>query len=609
MQELSEYKQKALLEARNYFQRGALNPLYVQWREECIENNAFYDGKNQWPQSIVDILKARGQDIVVLNKIKPMVNQVCGLEVNTRTKFAYRTHSYSDEEELLAKALTHAGFYVQENQDYSYKGSLRFKDALKGGIGWSNTYDHKGKTCYEYVNSLNMVYDADDFSPQLTNPEFVACMRFLSNEQLNMYWPKYKKQFAEIQPNDNQMAGSSTAGSSELYNRQSSWISPVMEGLGLGNRYPVIEVQYRRPKKFYAGSGKSGQYFATFDEDKALELADSPNDIEEEVGTQIMRTVFYHDLLLDHSPLYPNIPNMEDFSYIPLVWDRRSCDSVPVSWIEGLKDLQREINYRKAKELNALNSVRVVIDAEAYQGQSLEDIRQEAARPDSVIIKSRNSTVDVIPNIDMAASHMKAAERNDHELQQVSGLFSDSLGEPTNATSGVAIKQRQIGTSKNLASGFDGNGLVKKREGKKFLDLIQGGESENLFVRILDDDETQSLVLNLTREIDGQKIVFNDIRTLPVDVFIEHVPDYDSSPEEQRSVLEQLLSNPSGMMIMQNPELLKLWFPRGDKIASAMQQLQQQQMAMEQQAQGNGQMQMPMPANENSGLNPVNLGV
>ena len=208
-----------------------------------------------------------------------------------------------------------------------------------------------------------------------------------------------------------------------------------------------------------------------------------------------------------------------------------------------------------------------------------------------------------------AADGLKAAERNDHELQQVSGLFSDSLGEPTNATSGVAIKQRQIGTSKNLASGFDGNGLVKKREGKKFLDLIQGGESENLFVRILDDDETQSLVLNLTREIDGQKIVFNDIRTLPVDVFIEHVPDYDSSPEEQRSVLEQLLSNPSGMMIMQNPELLKIWFPRGDKIAGAMQQLQQQQMAMEQQAQGNGQMQLPMPANANSGLNPVNLGI
>lgn len=608
MQELSEHKQKAFNKARDYFQRGALNPLYVQWRNECIDNNAFYDGKNQWPQSIINKLKARGQDIVVLNKIKPMVNQVCGLEVNTRTKFAYRSHSGNEEEELLTKALTHFGFYVQENQDFPYKGSLAFKDMLKAGLGWTHLYGYKQKTYYEYINSLNMVYDADDFSPQLTNQQFLANMRFLSNDQLNMLWPQYRKQFEEINPEQSIINGVS-GFSSELYNRQSSWISPVIETLGLGNRYPVIEVQYREAKKYYCGIGKSGQYFSTFDEEKAEDLANSSNDIEEEMGTQIMRTVIYADLLLEHSPLYPNIPNMEDFSYIPRVWDRRSSDSVPVGWIEGLKDLQREINYRKAKELNALNSKGAIIDAEAFQGQSMEDIRDELSRPDGILLKSRNSTIDIIPNIDMAASHMKAAERNDHELQQVSGLFSDSLGEPTNATSGVAIKQRQIGTSKNLASGFDGNSIVKKREGKMLLNIIQGGDSENLFTQILDDEEAQSLVLNLVREIDGKKVIFNDVRTLPVDVYIEQVPDYDSSPEEQQATLEALLSNPQGMMIMQNPELLKLLrFRDWEKIANSMQQIQQRQMAMEQQAQGNSQMQLP-PPNENIGaVNPVNLG-
>lgn len=605
MQELSEYKQKALIKARDYFSRGALNPLYVQWREECIDNNAFYDGKNQWPTSIVNTLKARRQDIYVLNIVKPIINQICGIEVNTRSKFAYRTHSGKDEEELLAKALTHFGFYVQESEDFSYKSSLAFKDALKGGIGWTNLYSHKGKTYYEYINSLNMVYDADDFSPQMTNQQFVANMRFMSNEQLCMYWPQYKKQFAEIRPNDYHGGSES---SSELYNRQSSWISPVMEGMGLGNRYPVVIVQYRQPKRFYCGIGKSGQYFSTFDEEKAHDLVESVNDIEEEVGTQVMRTVFYQDLLLDHSPLSPNIPNLENFSYIPRIWDRRSCDSLPVGLVESMKDVQRERNYSKAKYLNALNSVRVVIDAEAYQGQSLEDIREEAGRPDGVIIKSRNSTVDIVPNLDMVASHMKAAERNDYELQQVSGVFSDSLGDPTNATSGVAIKQRQIGTAKNFASGFDGNLIVKKREGRMLLDIIQGGDNENLFVQILNDDEHESLVLNLTREIDGKKVIFNDVRTLPVDVYIEQVPDYDSSPEEQQATLEALLSNPQGMMIMQNPELLKLLrFRDWEKIASSMQQIQQRQMQMEQQAQGNGQMQLP--ANTNSDLNPVDLGM
>ena len=204
---------------------------------------------------------------------------------------------------------------------------------------------------------------------------------------------------------------------------------------------------------------------------------------------------------------------------------------------------------------------------------------------------------------------IKAAERIDHELQQVSGMYSDSMGEATNATSGVAIKQRQIGTSKNMAFGFDAFAHVKEREGQVMIDLMQGGGLENILVNIvMDDDEKETFVMNLVREVDGKQHVFNDIRTLPVDIYVEIVPDYDSSFEEQRATLEALLANPQAPLILQNPYLLKILLGErhADKIAGAMQQLNQQQNEQQAMARGGGMQGSPPPQAE--GMNPTQLG-
>jgi hypothetical protein len=607
MYELSESRHNALNNAKDLFKRMSNNSLYVKWRNECIEHNAFYEGENQWPATILEQLRARGQEPIVINKIKPFINQLCGLEINTRSKFAYRVHSGRQDTKLLAKGLSHIGFYVQEDQDFSYKSSLMARDSIIGGVGWVRMYCYQGRYYLEYINNLNIVYDADDNSEQLGHMGSVAHMRYLSNNQLKMYWPKHAKKFDEINPPGR--GSSSVWETSESFNNQSGFITSEAGSAGAGGgRLPVIEIQEKIPKWYYSGIDRNGYTFQTFDEEKAEKLAENKRDIEELMGTQIMRTVFYHDILLEYSPLYPNIPNLANFSYIPHVWTRRKTDGVLDGLVRTMKDVQREINYTKQKYLGSLNSARAVIDADAYQGQSLEDIRQEVRRPDGILIKNRGSEVDIIPNTDSADSYLRSSERSDYELQQVSGIYSDSLGDKTNAESGIAIKQRQIATAKNFASGFDSFKIVKKKQGKALLDLIQGGEGENIYVQILEKNEQQELFLNIVREVDGKQEIFNDIRTLPVDVYIESTPDYDSAPEEQQETLQALLANPNGLLYLQNEPLLNLLDMRhGDKIAAAMREIQQDKIAMEQGAQGGGQ--MPGPAQSGMGeVNPVNVG-
>src|SRR6267142_6108863 len=110
MTELSESRQKALDKSKKIWQMSTSNLFYQKWRKEAIENFGFYDGTNQYPSEILEKLKARGQAPIVVNKVRSMINQASGLEINTRSKIAYRSHSGSDEEEFLSKALSHLAF-------------------------------------------------------------------------------------------------------------------------------------------------------------------------------------------------------------------------------------------------------------------------------------------------------------------------------------------------------------------------------------------------------------------------------------------------------------------------------------------------------------------
>ncbi len=602
--QLSESRQKALDQGKKDFFGMSGNLLYQKWRETAIGSFDFYDGIGQYHPEILRILHERNQSPIVVNKVRSMINQASGMEINTRGKIAFRPQSNSEEEEQLTKAMTHYAFAVQKNQHYSFKGSLRCRDALISGLGWSSTVAQNNQILYDYIHPLNVIFDADDFTPQLENMRKLIHMHWLSADEIKSEWPKHAKQIDEISNYDSMNLGNFTP---EFFNRRSALIPSSSSGTINGSRLLVNEVFKKEKRKYYCGIDKNGYYFETFDEEDAEKLANKKSEIEEENGTQIMRTVFCNDILLHYAPLFPNVPNRSDFPLVPCVWLRRTSDGVPVGWLEDIKDLQRELNYRKLKEIMSLNSVRAVVDADAFSGMSADEIREELSRPDTVLFKSGKGEVDIVPNLDISNAMIKASERIDHELQQVSGMYSDSMGQATNATSGVAIKQRQIGTSKNLAFGFDSFTHVKEREGQVLIDLMQGSGLENILVNIvLDDDEKETFIMNLVREVDGKQHVFNDISTLPVDIYVEIVPDYDSSFDEQRATLETLLANPQAPLILQNPYLLKILLGErhADKIADAMQQLNQQQN--EQQAMLKGGAGMPPPNVD--AMNPTQLG-
>ena len=395
--QLSDSRQKALDDATKLFFSASGNLLYQSWLQSAIESFKFYDGTGQYHPEVLKLLHQRGQAPIVVNKIRSMVNQASGMEINTRGKIAFRPQSNSEEEEQLCKAMTHYAFAVQKLQHFSFKGSLRCRDALNCGLGWAAMNSRRNQILYDYVHPLNVIFDADDFTPQMTNMRHLIQMHFLAPEEVKSLWPKSTKKIDAISNFDPNSFGNFTP---EFFNRNSAFRTPTTGGAN-NSRLLVNEVFKKEKRKYYCGLNKNGYYFETFDEEYAEKLADKKSEIEEEWGTQIMRTVFCNDILLEHAPLSPNTPNRADFPLLPCVWLRRTADSVPVGWIKDFEDLQREVNYRKLKEIMSLNSVRAVVDMDAFGGMSADEIREELSRPDTVLFKSGPGQVDIVPNLDI----------------------------------------------------------------------------------------------------------------------------------------------------------------------------------------------------------------
>ena len=251
--------------------------------------------------------------------------------------------------------------------------------------------------------------------------------------------------------------------------------------------------------------------------------------------------------------------------------------------VEDVRDLQVELNYRKQKSLTSIDSFRVSAEEDAFPNLTADEVAKLYSRPDAVVLYAKGSKVDVIPNTDLAAAHINAQNRNDLEFEQVSGVYRESYGEETNANSGVAIKARQAGSSRNLSSAFDSIKIRKTREARMLLDLIQTSTDRNILVEFLDEDEQKSILLNVEREINGKKYMFNDIRSFPVSIYVKQTPDFNSSPEELAQTLERISQNPNAEAIFTNAELMKVYqIPGYKKIAAAMKQNMQDKIAMQQ---------------------------
>lgn len=581
---LSPSKQAALKTARAYFRTANLHPSTLEWRRLCRYNQGYYDGSGQWSPADLEVLEGRGQVPITVNIIQGFIDALCGVETQSRYRVAVRSDSQREEDDKLASALTHYLFHIQEKNSIPHYGSLKFKDALISGIGWSDLYkDPKDGTYhYDYVDPFNVLPDPDDLSPQYTAMKYVCRKRWMRPEIVAKTWPHLSSLIDFKDP-----YVLSGMYSNEIMDRNSDYTSDEGYTGCHQSRILVVEVQYKVPKKAYRGLDPEGNPFETFDEDEARQIVTSCQEmnrggLEEIKSQQIMRTLFLDNWLLEHGPLDPNLPDPQDFSCIPFVWKRRFKTGIPYGLLESIKDLQRDANIRITKSLYLMNSSKVTIQGNIDPGQNTEAFREELKRPDSVIILPEDTKIQITSNADLAEPQLKILESYLDFMKRITGIHDEMLGIQTNATSAVAQNVRQVNSVRNNVFAFDNFSEMKKREAGFLLKMIQTSGDENLAIKILNQEEKEWIVLNLAVEKNGERIMSNTISHLPVSLYVEEVPDFRSTFEEQKAMLESLLGNANAHWMMLSPKLLQMLGIRdGEKIAQEMRQVMQDKQTTE----------------------------
>lgn len=588
-------KEKALERARQIFQYLNKHICITQWRDVAFENYGFYDGSGQWSKEDMDNLRERKQPVITINKIKSRVDRLVGMEIQSRSRIGFRSHLASNQEhQLIANALSRYALYTQETLDMPKKDSMKFQDGLITGLGWSNLYrdPFSKKIECDYVNPFNILWDVDDLSPDLSDQQYVCRMRWYPIELAKKLWPKNAKYFQDMFQDFSVDTVRGING--ELAARQSKYVDTWGGDRGDANKALVIEVQYKQSKLCFFGTDENGFNVKTFDEEEALRFL-SQKDIQEDKAEQHIRVVFCGEQLLEYAPLYPNIPDMGDFSYIPFLNSRRYADGMPDSWLEVLKDPQREINHRRAKLVANLNSKRLFINPAAFPGQNEQQIIHKLQHS-SVNIMHGNPAENIFIDSDaaMAPGQFNLVEMASKEFEDVVSMYDDLMGKRTDAVSGIAIQSRQSAAARSQIAKFDDFKYAKKRMGRQLLNLIQGQWADIFLSEVLSPEDSQALLSLAARpDKQGNLEMVNDIRTIPLDIYVEQSADYESSFEENRATLEGILASPNAPMLLQSPKFLEVL---GMRNAVELSQ-EMQEITARMSAPPGGQNQQPIPEN------------
>lgn len=543
----------------------------------AVESFEFYDG-HQWTQEEIQTLYDRGQPAITVNKIAPKVDNISGVEETSRTIVTFEPRTFQPEDKILADSCTSIAVKWQEMEDVAYKNSDAFKDMLKCGIGWVGMAKKSHKPFdYNHIDPFEMVWDVDDRTPNLTNQRFVARTKFMDVDELSMSFPNKAAELVSL-----------LGEKPEIRKSRTSFGIDSAKGAAIdsyenddGGKLLVVEVQYREARTFYTYVNDQGKMKYVLDESTAKKNKAKGTKVGEITRFVTKFAQYTTDILLSHGLLSEQD---ESFEYIPQVFKREKISGVPYGIIENAKDIQREINKRRSKSMHYLNTQRILLDEEVTDVQDYNALRSEMSRPDGILA---GKGIKIDNNLDLAQGQQIIYQQSNQELEGVMGVFDESLGDQTNASSGIAIQSRQGASLRNQSTAFDKLRFFKKRMGRKMLAMMQDIQDQNILVNLLDENGQQSMqvILNSPYKSDNGKEVFEyDLSTINFDVVVKEDVQYDAPPAEVAERVTNIIMNGQGALLS-NPQLLKLLGVKNpDEISKVLaQQPSPEQQQMQQQ--------------------------
>lgn len=512
-------------------------------RRQMAIDHDYYDSEQFTDEDLLELAE-RGQAALVYNMVKRTVDWVIGTE--KRTRFDFKVLGRTRNDVVAARAKTDAMKYLQDVNRSAFYRSQAFRECVISGQGWLET-GIRGDSDEEpiYTTNESWWYSlGDSHAMKLDNTDARYHFRWRWVD-LDIAMEMFPDREAVI--NGDVVAGGAVdeklLGDYYLGNRLTGedYISGHLErrlawsNANMGfvdstrERVRIYEGWFKRPIREQTMRAKelpmfNGQAYDAANDDMRHALVIGDATLVDRMNMRCFYGVFTETGLLaaGRSPYHHN-----EFPFTPVYCYRRGRDNAPYGIIRGIRDPQDGFNRRMAKSIFAYTAYRVIASADAIdeKRQSWEDIRNEAGRPDALLVKkTAGSELKVERDKEIGDAQFKIAQTEAGLILDASGVTADNLGLESNAESGKAIIAKQSEGAAVTAEIFDNFRFACQLHGEKELSLIEQFWSDEKQLRITDAKgrPTYRSVNKLKQDPEtGEVQVLNDITATKADFVID----------------------------------------------------------------------------------------
>jgi len=477
-------------------------------RQLCERDRDYYDN-NQWTPKERSVIENRGQPVITNNKIKPKVDALIGLEIQSRVDAkAYPREPNSED---AAEAATDALRYVTDNADFNKtKTEAAYNLFIEG-------------TCAAIVEVDKTVKGFEIF------PRHIPWDRFFKDPH-----------------------SSRKDGKDAKFMGQAIW----MDASDAKEMFPDAD-----PSLFAEGSN-DGSIGDTYDDKPRQAMFDKGRDRVKVIEMFYHHKQWNHVFFTGNGELVPSrlSPYLDDCAEPcnPIEIQSAFIDRNNQTYgaIRQLISIQDEINKRGSKSLHLLSTNQIIADKGAVE--NVNKAKKEAAKPDGYIIKNPGKDFQVVRGADLAMGQFQLLQEAKSEIDQI-GANAAMSGKEDRVMSGRALQVRQQSGAVEIATLLDGLRDWEKRIYRQIWARAKQFWNEQKWIRVTDDEKNlkfvglnQPVTVGQVLEQRGtpydvldprnEEIAYmqNNLAELDVDIILDVAPDTVNLQAEQFELLTQM---------------------------------------------------------------------
>lgn len=170
---------------------------HADWYTEAKECFGFVagrsvKGKGQWPDNTWDEMIASGRQPIEFNRVGPIIDAICGMEVNNRQDIKYLPRTEGDTQ--VDERLTSLAQWAREEADAEDEESEMFRDAVICGRGFCETridFDEEptGKIVVEHLDPLQCGVDPASRKANFADARYVFRFKDIPTSEAEAMFP------------------------------------------------------------------------------------------------------------------------------------------------------------------------------------------------------------------------------------------------------------------------------------------------------------------------------------------------------------------------------------------------------------------------------------